>query len=180
MEVSGFPFYGFKRETGKPEHKYLNRKDREEIFLCGLCDLAVSAWLNKYKLWTHMSEMQDIFLSAGGFMRFLMIVALLSAFTLSACASMPNKTPVENSYYGKASAGFATVPKDDAAIIADILSKGWKENANIIKLLKDNSASLELFRKATLETNGGSVLGDMFNLDSSSKPPYLLNLPPAL
>jgi beta-lactamase regulating signal transducer with metallopeptidase domain len=72
-----------------------------------------------------------------------------------------------NSYYGKACANPIMIQDAYNKIIVEILNKGWKDDDNIIKFIKDNSASIELFKKATLEANGGSVLSAAFKSSSS-------------
>jgi hypothetical protein len=66
---------------------------------------------------------------------------------------------LDNSYYGKACANPVAIPQDYNEIIVDILNKGWRDDDRIIKFIKDHSASIELFKKATLEANGGSAIG---------------------
>ena len=85
--------------------------------------------------------------------------------------SVPKRNPdlVDNSYYGKANVNLAAAPKNYLETINDIANKGWKDDPAIIKLITNNSDSLELFRKATLETDGESILGEAFKFRISSQ-----------
>jgi hypothetical protein len=76
---------------------------------------------------------------------------------------------IDSSYYGKANVDLAAAPKNYLEILNDIGNKGWKDDLNIMKLITDNSDSLELFRKATLETDGESILGEAFIFRISSQ-----------
>ncbi|MCK9604316.1 MAG: hypothetical protein M0R66_08170 [Candidatus Omnitrophica bacterium] len=103
-------------------------------------------------------------------MRFIMISILFLISAINAHAEADQKLVLpEVSLYGQASAKLAAIPKNYNEAIANILKNGWKENANIIKLINNNSASLELFKKAILEKSDGYILGrgpDKFDIFS--------------
>lgn len=109
-------------------------------------------------------------------MHFAVSSFLFLVFVINAYAGETSQAlPLENSFYAQASAKLVVIPKEYNKVMSDMLKNGWKEDKNIVKLINDNSASLELFKKATLEKSDGYVFGrslDKFTM-SSKLPDYV-------
>ena len=109
-------------------------------------------------------------------MRFIIASFLFLTCTLNVYAGAGEMTvATESRLYEQATAKLVAIPKDYNETITDILKNGWREDANIIKVINDNLASLELFRKATLETSDGYIFGKADKFDVSSKLPNYRN-----
>ena len=103
-------------------------------------------------------------------MRFVIASLIFLASTLNVYAAAGEKLSAESSFYEQASTKLVAISKDDNETITHILKDGWKEDERIIKLVADNSASLELFKKATLEISDGYIFGRPNRLSTFSEP----------